>query len=194
MAHRHSVYDTDSHFSIDPITRTIRNESSKKTTLMQGDHNSERFTFEMPRMIEGHDMSVCDRVEVHFTNTSSANRLEKSADVYIVDDAQIFADDEQIVIFSWLISGNATKYSGTLSFKLKFICLDGTNITYSWNTAVSNEISIGNGMDNAESVIEHQSDAIGATLARVNEAATKINWFVSEVEPSLILINDGGMV
>lgn len=48
MGHTHNVYDTDTHFSINPVTRMIKNESSKKVTLIQHDHNSERFTFELP--------------------------------------------------------------------------------------------------------------------------------------------------
>ena len=48
MAHIHSVYDNDTHFKIDPATRQISNESGK-VVLMQNDHNSERFTFEIPR-------------------------------------------------------------------------------------------------------------------------------------------------
>ena len=65
MGHKHSVYDSDAHFSINPITKVIKNESSKKTTLVQGDHNSERFSFDIPRFIEGHDMMNCNLVEVH---------------------------------------------------------------------------------------------------------------------------------
>jgi hypothetical protein len=45
MAHGHNVQDTDSRFIINPITRAIRNESSKKVSMIQLDHNSERFTF-----------------------------------------------------------------------------------------------------------------------------------------------------
>ena len=68
MGHKHSVYDSDAHFSINPITKVIKNESSKKTTLVQGDHNSERFSFDIPRHIEGHDMMQCNLVEVHYDN------------------------------------------------------------------------------------------------------------------------------
>jgi hypothetical protein len=38
----HDVYDTDTRFAINPITRVVKNQSSKKTTLIQYDHNSER--------------------------------------------------------------------------------------------------------------------------------------------------------
>lgn len=66
MAHKHSVYDTDPHFAIDPITRAITNQSTTKTQLMQYDHNSERFTFEIPRLVDGHDMKLCDKIEIHY--------------------------------------------------------------------------------------------------------------------------------
>lgn len=62
----HNVYATDTHSSINPVTRAIKNASSKKATLMQNDHNSERFTFELPRYIEGYDMSLCNETEVHY--------------------------------------------------------------------------------------------------------------------------------
>ena len=108
MAHKHSIYDTDPHFSIDPATRAITNLSEKKTKIIQYDHNSERFTFEMPRLIDGHDMSLCDKIEIHFINIS-ANKNQQNADVYLCDDVQLSHDDENVVIFSWLISQNATQ-------------------------------------------------------------------------------------
>lgn len=168
MSHKHRVYDSDSHFSINAITRAIKNESSKKTTLIQGDHNSERFTFEVPRLVEGHDMSLCDKIEVHYINISSANKADTSADVYIVNDMQISpnAEDEDVVIFSWLISGNATKYAGSLSFMIRFICLEGSTITYLWNTAVSSDIFIGNGINNSEVLLATYTDVLEAWKAK----------------------------
>ena len=50
MAHTHDVIDYDKHFVIDPVTRQIDNKSGK-IVLMQNDHNSERFTFEIPRYV-----------------------------------------------------------------------------------------------------------------------------------------------
>ena len=49
--HKHSIYDTDPHFIIDPISMAITTDA-KKTTLIKGSHNCERFTFEMPKEIE----------------------------------------------------------------------------------------------------------------------------------------------
>ena len=71
MAHTHTVKDTDTLFVIDPITRAVVNAESKKTMLMQYDHNSETFTFEIPRYVEEHDMSLCNRVEIHYNNINN---------------------------------------------------------------------------------------------------------------------------
>lgn len=158
MAHKHSVYDTDKHFAIDPITRDIRNEAKNKVKLMQLDHNSERFTFDIPRKVEDHDMSLCDRVEIHFINTGSSGSHH---DKYIVDDVQVSPDDKDVVIFSWLISQNATRYAGKLDFMIRFICNDENGeAEYIWNTAIHSGISIANGMDNGEVIVEQYHDVL----------------------------------
>lgn len=64
VSHTHSIIDSDTYFIIDPITRVIENTAHRKNILMQRDHKSERFTFELSRYIEGHDMSMCTRAEV----------------------------------------------------------------------------------------------------------------------------------
>jgi hypothetical protein len=162
MPHIHNIYDSDTHFSINPITRKIRNESSTKTSLIQHDHNSERLTFEMPRFVEGHDMSLCDKIEIHYINLSASNKNEKSEDVYLANDVQISPEDENVVIFSWLISGNATKYAGTLNFLISFKCLTGDVIDYAWHTEIFKSISIGEGMNNGEAVVAEYSDVLEA--------------------------------
>lgn len=156
--HKHSLYDTDPHFKIDPITRNITTES-KKVTLMQYDHNAERYTFELPREIEGHDMLQCDRVEVHWINTGS-NKTEWNADVYEVDDFQVSPESEDIAICSWLISGNSTQFAGSLNFVLVFKCTDGDETTYRWATNINNMTTIKSGIDNGETVVEQYSDIL----------------------------------
>ena len=71
MAHLHDVRDADTHFTIDPITRTISNANSAKNKLVMGDHNSEIFSFELPKEVEGHDMSLCNKVEIHYINIAA---------------------------------------------------------------------------------------------------------------------------
>lgn len=162
MALKHSVYDNDTHFSVNLNTRALNNESSSKSTLIQNDHNSERFTFEIPRYIEGHDMSKCDTVQVHYNNIDVQTKAE-SKGVYEVDDMQISPDDDNVVICSWLISMNATQFVGSLNFLLRFVCFDtdGT-LSYAWNTAIYTNISISNGIYNGEFVAEEYADILNA--------------------------------
>lgn len=154
MSHKDIIYDSDPHFKINAITRKISNESSTKTALIQNDHNSERFSFEMDRFIEGHDMMECNRVEVHYNNNGNE-------DVYEVDDLQISQNDENTIVFSWLLSNNATQSDGRLDFSVRFACTseDGT-VEYAWNTAIFNGISISKGMNNTEAVAKEISDII----------------------------------
>ena len=71
MAHIHSVYDTDKHFTIEPDTRMLVNQTPTKSGIMQFDHNSERITFDLPAVIEGHNTLDCNLVEVHYLNINA---------------------------------------------------------------------------------------------------------------------------
>lgn len=167
MAHEHSIYDNDKHFVIDPATRLIENTSGK-VTLMQHDHNSERFTFELPRFIDGHDMSLCNKVVVHYIN-AKADKTDSIADAHIVKDLQISPDSDDVVIFSWLIDKKATTFNGTLAFVVSLMCLDDEgNITYRWGSAKHTGISVGESIDNAESIEETYGDIISQWEARLD--------------------------
>ena len=159
MPHSHQIYDSDKHFVIDPITRNIANNSSK-ITIMQYDHNSERFTFEIPRVIEGHDMSLSDVVRVHFINIGSTN-TNTNPGVYEVDDVAVSLDDQDTITFSWLISGASTKYNGSLHFAIRFYCLsDESEIEYSWGTNIYSGINVANSLDNSETIVEDYVDVL----------------------------------
>lgn len=174
MAHIHSVYDTDLHFVIDPITRAIVDQAVTKTKLIQYDHNSERATFEIPRLVEGHDMTLCTKIEVHYINVSSDKKNQHS-DVYTVDDVQVSPATDDVVVFSWLISGGATQYEGTLNFLIKFTCLTGTTIDYVWNTGIFSGISVASGMNNGEAAVEEYSDILEAWKREIlDEIATGV--------------------
>ena len=66
------VADKDAHFVIRLTTREITTTSTK-LELMQDDHQSEYITFEFPRFIDGHDMSLSDCVKIHYINTKNYN-------------------------------------------------------------------------------------------------------------------------
>lgn len=151
MTHTHNITDADKHFIIDPVTRTIKNESDK-LVIAQGDHNSERYTFEVPRIIENHDMGKSTRIEVHFSNYIRTKK-QKNNDVYPVPVIDISSDEDR-VYFSWLVSGNATQLVGFLTFSVTFICHDeNNNVIYSWSTGIYSSISVLQKHTNTESIL-----------------------------------------
>lgn len=173
MAHAHSIYDTDKRFSIDPVTREIVNES-EKFVLSHHDHNSERFTFSVPKEVDGHDMSICNRVQIHYLNIETGKDGLTYEGLYEVDDLQIDPDDSETVICSWLVSGNATQYEGSLLFAIHFACVadDGT-VEYAWGTGPHSSVSIGKTIYNSEVIALEYADILeqwrNETFAMVEE-------------------------
>lgn len=157
MAHAHIISDSDNHFIIDPVSRQISN-NSKKTILIKTDHNSEQFTFELPRYVEGHDMSLSDKVEVHFLNINNKTR-QTNPGIYNVVDFDVDAEDNTKVLGTWLVSREATKYPGSLNFVIRFACLNDDNVEYySWNTAIYTGITIADTIENTETIVEDYVD------------------------------------
>lgn len=182
MAHIHPVYDTDTHFSINALTREIKAEPKQKVKLIQHDHNSERFTFTLPRSIEGHDMSICNVVEVHFINIETATKA-KNTGLYTVTDLQVSPDDPEKVTCSWLISQNATQLAGSLHFLLKFKCVVGDIIEYAWNTDVYRNITVSDGINADESFEEEYVDVIAQWKAEaIRDITEDVNANVSAWE------------
>lgn len=167
MSHNHDVIDTDVHYKIDGLTRTIINVNETKRELVQHDHNSERFTFEIPRYVDGHDFSECNAVQVHYENLDISEN-NKSSDFYIVDDLHVKEDDENAVVLSWLISGNATKYVGTLNFAIRFSCVEADDkVVYSWNTTIFKGITILPGLFNTAEIVKQAFDAIAGLSTKI---------------------------
>lgn len=175
--HTHSVYDVDTHFSVDSVTRRISNESSSKLALIQFDHNSERFTFDMPKVIEGHNMMDCNVVEVHYLNIETTTN-EVTKGVYAVDDLQISPNDEDVVIFSWLISANATQKVGLLNFLIRFACVgeDGT-VEYAWHSDIYKKITITNGINNGDYIATTYADVLEQWKKETSDVAKGTNGF-----------------
>lgn len=135
QTHIHPLVDSDPHFVVNGKTRKIEPVQDVNIVLMQGDHNSEVITFEVPRYIEGHDMLQCDLVRVSYINIEGPYMSTQSVTgAYEVTDLRENPGDSDSLIFTWTISNNATMYSGLLSFAIVFTCTDGVNVTYRWYT------------------------------------------------------------
>lgn len=159
MAHIHSVYDSDGHFLVDGKTRNIKSATGKKKTIVQYDHNSERLTFELPRIIEGHDMTLCNAVEVHYLNIDPYTNEAKKG-VYEVQDLQASQEDENTATCSWLVSRNATQLVGLLQFLVTFKCCSEGETEYAWSTNIYKQVTITRGIDNGAAVVEEYADIL----------------------------------
>lgn len=182
MGHIHNINDTDQYFSIDPLTRVITNLSENKTNIVQNDHNSERFTFTMPRYVEDHDMTLCNKVQVHYINIGDAGR--RSNGVYEVTDLHCDSEDENVVIFTWLISGNATQLVGPLTFAVRFACMTGEVVDYAWHTGVHTGISVGTSINNSAAIVLQYADVLESWyyefIAAGNNGVSKIEAATTE--------------
>ena len=151
VVHSHNVADPDSHFVIDPDTRLISNLSNTPNKLMQNDHNSEIYTFEIPCIIEGHDMMNCNRVRLHYINIENGGKQQWD------DVAELTLEAGGVngtLISKWLIPRTATQYAGSLNFLLQFECVDdGGNVVYDWHTDVYKDVLIAPTFANYETVI-----------------------------------------
>ena len=157
------IVDADVHFTINPTTRMISNQNedrvNKKLTLLQYDNNSERYSFDIDRYIDKHDLMSCNKVTVHFVNIGSG-RSQRNLGSYLVTDVHVHETDPDKITFSWLVSSMATLYSGALHFLVSFECIDGDNILYRWSTTTFNAIQIVAGMKNGDELVKIYSDEL----------------------------------
>jgi hypothetical protein len=104
-------------------------------------------------------MALCNSIEVHYTNID-ANKKNKNAGVYEVRDMEPSGENPDKLVFSWLVSENATLYAGSLQFLIVFKCVEKGETTYRWNSGVNTSISIAKGMNNGESFEETYPDIL----------------------------------
>lgn len=169
--HNHNIPDADSRFEIDINNRTIKNTSSK-VSLIQYDHNSERFSFVIPKEIDGYDLSRCKEngtlsIEIQYRNIDGTTR-KKHPYLYVVDDLHEYETDKTKFEFSWLIPSNATQYAGSLDFSVVITCFeeieeDGVTrkaIAYRWSTGIFSSIAIGPGLSNGNDMYEAHLDLL----------------------------------
>ena len=181
--HNHPVPDTDTYFVIDPITRQIENTNRKKNVVMQYDHNSERFTFELPRYIDGHDMLECTSATVNVDNievveSGDGEEVVESrvnSDAPDMTDLRIHPNDPEKVIISWLISRNSTQLAGILSFHIEFKCVDSSgNVVYEWSTDNFDEIEVRARKKNGEAAVAPHADLLEQWRTRIFGAGDSV--------------------
>lgn len=186
MSHIHNIIDTDSHFYIDPVTRVVSTKADK-LYVAQYDHDSERFTFQIPRYVEEHDMTLCDRIEIHYSNVTRTKKQQNDDVYYVKEDDRV--NDNDTFFFTWLISSNATQLVGSLKFSVSFICLDENgNISYEWSTAVFENIQVLTKLENASLVREKYPDLYNQLKQEILDSIPSTGGEVDAAEVERIVI------
>ncbi len=187
----HEIIDSDGVFTLNTVTMELTNTGTKKS-VVQFSHNCERITFSFPRIVEGHDLSLCDKVQIHYNNIEVKTKRQ-SRDIFEAADLRIDPEDEEKILFSWLIAGNATKYQGSLNFIVVCKCLDGTDAGYRLPTKTYKKLTVAESMDNGEAVAEAYSDLLESWRAEVlTEIEAAENACIEESENQILAIGNAG--
>lgn len=112
---------------IDWGTRTIH---APEYISVKSDHRSETVFFKMGRYYDMVDLSrMCGIIQ--YINAAGEGRVYKIP-FYDVDTCS----DENMILFPWVIEGEATKAAGEIQFSIRFYELDtsGNYLTYNLNT------------------------------------------------------------
>ena len=117
----------ESFYEIDLNTRTI---TSPEYLSIKTDHRSETVYFKVARHYGGVDLATMVCI-VQYINASGEGR------VYAVPffDVETLAD-EDMILFPWVIEGEATKTAGEVQYSVRFFKLDdsGNYLLYNLNT------------------------------------------------------------
>lgn len=170
-------------FNIDLESRTIE---APEFLSVETDHRAETIYFKCPRFYDTMDLATTTCI-IQYINAAGEARL------YVVPfyDVQTFSKydpetgvDEPMMLFPWLIEGDATKAAGTVKYAIRFYKMNGnTLLTYNLNTLVS-ESKVLHGMDN---------DAIYEALeADAADAGIDANWlqtYLDAIQEQITIAN-----
>lgn len=145
--------------TIDNDLRTITIPSGLQTVGVESDEDVRRLNFQMPKQYHEVDLSEFD-IRINFMNANN------SGDVYAVTDKAVSGDN---ITFSWLVGRNALAYRGSIRF---IVCLKKADaegaVQQEFNTTVAT-LSVLEGLETTEQVIQENPDIIEQILARLDE-------------------------
>lgn len=142
--------------------RVITVPQSLKKIAVQYDHNIETVVFDCPRYWDEHDLS---KMKVYINYMTPDNR----PGCYPAGNLTIDETDNSIMHFEWTISRNVTLAKGILKF---LVCIrkvdDEGNESNHWNSELNQEMTISEGLECEETILEEYPDIITAILLRLD--------------------------
>lgn len=137
MAKHGGVKDKGEYFVISPTTRKVTVPHAHKYIGTVGDHLSEQITFECPQIIDGHDVSQCERKYITWVNVQGDIGHDE---LKITEVEQPTADN---IYLAWDVRNTLTVAKGVVQFSVHFEDVDSNGVTaYRWSTASCKDCEI----------------------------------------------------
>lgn len=153
--------ETEPHIVIG-TDRFITVPAELKRIGVQYDHNIETVIFDCPRYWDGRDLSAM-YVYVNYM------RSDGGVGKYLAEDVTVDDTDDSVMHFSWTLSGDTTKTKGVLSFLVcaKSVDGDGNEVNH-WNSELNRSMTISEGLEVQEAIINQYPDIITNLLVRMS--------------------------
>lgn len=130
MAKHSGIKDQGEFFVIDPLSRSVKVPSTHRVIGTEDEHLAEQVTFECPQIIDGHDITQCDRHYVawrNVENTPGSDNLKLDR----IEDGKAY--------FIWDIRDGLTISKGLVQFSVHF---EDTEAPYKWGTTTCKNCEI----------------------------------------------------
>lgn len=106
-----TIKDTGVYFDINPANRTIIVPSGYDIIGTIGENLSEQITFRITSLVDGHEISNCERKYVIWKNADG----ELGTNALVVE-----KNEDGYTYLSWILRGNFTKSIGSVEFAVVF--------------------------------------------------------------------------
>ena len=167
--------------TINPITRIVapKYRNTEAVYVAKGDHNSVCLAFEIPRYVDGYDMSAEENIiHIHFANMDGEDKTKVSKGFSEAKSITVEKDDtsqEEVVSFLWVLTKEATRYAGLVSFGITFERYDTVDgeaqEVYSWSTKPYGKTIVWDSMDNSSATVEREYDYLVDTVNAIVSAS-----------------------
>lgn len=105
------------------------------TIAYEGDVNSQKITFKLPRTHEGHDLADCSLKVIRWKNTNI--KAEDSSNLKVIN------IDTTSIIVEWIVPPAAFVVAGNIEVAISFYDVLNESLAFSWNTAAFSGFRVG---------------------------------------------------
>lgn len=153
---------------INDETREIFIPETEKLFGVESDEKAERKHFRCPRYVGDNIDLVKLSLRINYRNAND------ETDQYIVMDVAVEEDNEEEIVFSWLLSRKVTKYRGAVQFIVCAVKSENGKTTNEWNTTVATGEII-EGLEADIDITPDEADVLQQLVNITTESTNKAN-------------------